>query len=191
MKRSSFFAIAFNVVLAAAAHGQFTPNTSSSDSGTSAPKSNAAGENHFEFNGGPCPAGNCAPQDPNADLNGVFVFRNNLGTWKVGGPTVLPVGEARYRWIDGTYHHDQLVYLGAGSVFENDGAFVPVGSRVPVWAFRSQDVTGNAFYVYFGTQPIVPSPRPGRAVYPVYYSFQTPATAVPRRLLTNSGTSRE
>lgn len=196
MKRFQSFAFAavFVVSFVSTARAQFIPS-----GGTTA----AQQRNTFSFRqgedmgvsvSGDSITATVAPKNPTRGPTDIFVYQNDKGTWKIStidpaNPT-RPTGTANYRW-DNERHKDELIYLGFGDVVENDGNYIPIGSKVPVWAYLAYDKDGNEIYFYLGVSEIRPSPRPGRKVYPMYYSHRPPGVGTPKRVLTDSGTSRK
>lgn len=121
----------------------------------------------------------------------MWIYSNVTGYWKLDEfKNGRSGGVAKYRW-EGSPEVDRLTYLGYGHITENDGNFIPIGTKVPVWAYAALDGEGDVFYFYFGVEPIRPRPIPRKEVYPLYYSFDGPSSATPKRLLTDGGTSRK
>lgn len=138
--------------------------------------------NHYGVAAAAAPNPTTGPQEP-------YTYTNSRGYFKIPDYSSVNGGKAQYTWMDGSQHVDRLTYISHGYVTETQGHYVPPGTKVSVWAFRAEDASGNHFFLYFGTDPIINAPQGAR--YPMYYSYGPPGPAPTFRFLSQSGTTRQ
>jgi hypothetical protein len=191
--RAILCCLMFELGVITSAFGQFTP-----DAGPAGPNDNTfTAEEEFrtvtpqgnqKFMMAPAPT---APANPTSGPDEIYLYKNALGKFKLPAADQLGninTGTADYVW-QGQPQHDMLSYLAHGYVTDNEGYFVKKGSKVSVWAFLAEDVKGNHWFLYFGTEPFR---APQGLRYPMYYSWGAPGpTTAVKRIITSTGTSRE
>lgn len=142
----------------------------------------AADGKHYSVQAAAAPNPVNGPKEP-------YVYKNDSGVFKIPDLSSVNGGKAKYRWLDGSTHQDVLTYIAHGYVTEQQGNFIAPGTKVSVWAYRAQDSSGNHFFIYFGTDPVINAPQGKR--YPLYYSYGPPGPAPTFRWLTANGTTRD
>lgn len=134
-----------------------------------------------------------APAPGPAPLEGpgeFYLYKNRSGKWKLPPAKAPEAGTATYKWLDGSQHKDDLVYIMDGRVRDKGGYGIPQGERVPVWVGMASDKQGRAVFFYFGTEDRI-STSLGRR-YPMYWSWRSPYdNPTTRRFITPGGTSRD